>query len=269
MKASHWLTATVNNGVAVIEAAANLGFSLLGTTCKTSVEPDFFREIPMLSVAPTAGKDALIAITVKATGRGSEADGAFLIPLCWQGEKVIVDLDGPFFSPVKRIGQVLAYRQRPTLQVQGSNGQMFVCTRLPDGLSPSALTPKDHRRVENPNILLRYLMAEVQDEELELAASKDERSLEQREIAALKREVEAKSKVLLTVRSEYKKAKVRIEELENWVRHDNLQLKNLFKNVALIRHALNNSKSQHTALGFLAKQKVAKIKKILSDPDLS
>ena len=265
MKALHWLTATVRDGIIVLEGAGDYEFSLLAATCSSSSEPHFFTRHHQVSLRPTFGKDALIAVCVHTVGRGSVVNHSYFIGIRWEDHKVVVDLNAHFVSPQRRIGNIHSSSEHVEMSVLSEEGQWFTCERTKDGQVPVSGPRPNHRVVEDANLLCRYLLGEADDADLEIAASADTRTALERELARLRREVDEKCSMLSKLQQDTTRLGKENVFLYARVEADRRMLDRAEATIASINAALRNEGEQRTRFGFFARSKVAKIYHIVAD----
>lgn len=268
-----WLLATTLSGIAILEAKKNNDFLLLGASCKTLIPPSAQYSLKSLVLQPERGKDAVLAISINTT-RDQLLNEGYLISVYWLKERLMVDLKKNFISPLGRVGQVIGGgndQSKPGIVVLHDNQRfIFGASHLSNNLQC--------RRIEDPNLLCKFLVGEIGGEELDKVAEPNNWPPLMIENSLLERKLLAASEMnikLLAENQELKRQEEILQAFANEIIGQNesmvlvnagllKQCEQLRLKIVRARYALGNVSEQRTLLGFLAWVKIRKTKKILN-----
>jgi hypothetical protein len=166
-----------------------------GASCIASLPPNGGGRVNMVSVSIPHGQQAVVALNAtKAVaddrGRTHYEEGSFLIPIIWEDNKMVVDLDSPFIAAPDRLGQI-DEQSRLVVTVGNQRFASSLCVDEPanslkingDG---AILVEKGFRFVKDPNLLCKFLVGDISLDMLEEAASPDGRSASEIELDGLR-----------------------------------------------------------------------------------
>lgn len=181
-----YVKASVKDGVAVVSCInGNTEMQFIGASCEASARPGH-DHLTSITLAPKKGEKAVVAlITTCNYSKQPTIIVSSLIGLRWDGDKLFVDKDEDFVSPSGRLGQV---HSSGTSLVVTTRGQRFHCSiscRWTQAERDELSSVVGVRIVDDANLLCRYLVDQASFEQLEVAASGDLRTAEQKELARI------------------------------------------------------------------------------------
>ena len=218
MKPSARMSVAVSAGSAVLSNDHYNLLTFIGASCNAGLSP-MTMHVSMIPFTPEKGKDAVVAVTsyYNPPGKTPTQNDQFFIGVTWEGEKLIVNLDQNFVSPLGRLGSINDHGNIETL----ANGQRFISINLGyysvegPGLQKEKdrLIAKGYRLIDDPNLICKYLVGDVIAEDLELAATEDKRT-------ETERKLDETEKLVIALRESARQAMGWVETFKN----DNLEL---------------------------------------------
>lgn len=209
MKPSSRMSATASGGAAVISNDPNVTFLFVGASCQASLQP-MTPNVDSLSLSVEKGKNAVVSIRARYSyatrGTAHLEFNQFLVGLSWKDDKLVVDLEKNFISPLGRLANMDESGNLQTL----ANGQRFVA--LHPESKKEDWTIKGYRIIDDPNLICKYLIGDANEADLEFAATEDNRSQTERELGKARQQLAEQADVLERNRQTVKAAIADVEE---------------------------------------------------------
>ena len=158
MKPSLRMYATAIGGSAVISNDPGVTFLFVGASCQASLQP-MTSDVDSVSLAVEKGKNSVVAIRTRysAGDRSGRVEfSQFLVGLSWKDDKLVVDMDKNFVSPLGRLANLDESGNLQTL----INGQRFVALRE-ENKDGGCWVVKGYRIIKDPNLICKYLVGDA------------------------------------------------------------------------------------------------------------
>ncbi len=209
------MNAAVNGNSASLSNGSHVQMTFIGASCNAGLSP--MTNSSIIPFGPEKGRNAVVAVTTyyNPPGKDPIEKDQFFIGSTWEGDKLIVNLNQNFISPLGRLGSINDNGDIETL----ANGQRFISINpayhsLGENLrkEKDRLIEKGYRIIDDPNLICKYLIGDANEADLEFAATEDNRSQTERELGKAQQQLAEQAGVLERNRQTVKAAIADVEE---------------------------------------------------------